>query len=93
MLMTQPHDGMRCGSKGVERERFMHFTNQCEIDVHRICVLSTCILARQGSSESDVGISTRYVLFMFDEHVDDKAPRWTQVCPKSFHDGPKIAPT
>ena len=58
-----------------------------------ICVLSTCILDRHGLSENAFCISMSYVLFMFNEHVDDKAPRSTQVCPKSFNDCPKIAPT
>ena len=38
-------------------------------------------------------MSMRHVLFVFNEHVDDKALRWTQVCPKAFYDGPKIAST
>ena len=47
-----------------------------------IVVFVSCILARQGLSESDLRISMRYVFSVFDEYVDDEAP-----------DGHKIAPT
>ena len=47
-----------------------------------ICVLSSVIIAQQGPSESDVCISIRYVLSMFDEHVDDEAPSGPKVAPK-----------
>ena len=47
-----------------------------------IVVLGSCIIAWQGRSESDLSISMRYVFSMFDEWVEDEAPR-----------GPKITPT
>ena len=47
-----------------------------------LVVFGSCIFAQQGLSESDLSISIGYVFSMFDEYVDDEAPR-----------GPKIAPT
>ena len=46
-----------------------------------IVVSTNCILARQGQSDSDLRISMGYVFCVFDEYVDDEAPRGNKIAP------------
>ena len=65
-----------------------------DIDLSRCC-----ILARQGQSENDLKVSKMYLLFMFDEQIDDKAitdtmisPTWPKIATQLTQETPTTTP-
>ena len=47
-----------------------------------IVVLGRCVLVQQGPGENEISMSTRYVLSMIDESIEDGATRSPRITPK-----------